>query len=334
MDQKTKKSLVIMPFGPTIGDYYQKIYRPALEAAGFQVSRADESVQPKIILDEIKSDIKSADLLLADLTGKNANVLYELGLAHALGKDVILTAKSKRDIPFDLQHIRVIFYNTNIPEWGNNLFENVRRAAVNFEKSAPLLPQSPCAAELLYSHEQNINIKIFRDFTAGFEYALSLAKDAHGWIENLDIYALSTQTFLHHILYKPYHFRHVRVLLPTIQSVEKFLYFHHHHLKINPDNGVQSLEIQIKEAIHAWKNLEANGKIHRVSVKRINAFPLQYFAIFNDKTVFNGGYFFNEIGTSYGIGLRRNYIFQEEHAMKGYCADWFDSAWSISTDEQ
>ena len=52
---------------------------------------------------------------------KNANVFYELGLAHAIGKPVVLIADNVSDIPFDLQPLRVIIYNKNDPAWGSEL---------------------------------------------------------------------------------------------------------------------------------------------------------------------------------------------------------------------
>ena len=62
-----------------------------------------------------------AKILLADLTGKNANVFYELGLAHAAGKPVILVTGSIDDVPFDLRALRVIEYDKNAPDWGKVL---------------------------------------------------------------------------------------------------------------------------------------------------------------------------------------------------------------------
>src|SRR5207302_8589290 len=65
--------------------------------------------------------IQSAKVLVAELTGKNANVFYELGLAHALGKPVILVSETIDDVPFDLQPLRVILYDKSDPAWGVKL---------------------------------------------------------------------------------------------------------------------------------------------------------------------------------------------------------------------
>src|SRR2546425_4845773 len=69
--------------------------------------------------------IQAARVLVAELTGRNPNVLYELGLAHALHKPVVLVSSNKDDVPFDVQHVRVIYYEKDDPFWGQKLIEKV-----------------------------------------------------------------------------------------------------------------------------------------------------------------------------------------------------------------
>ena len=64
-------------------------------------------------------------VLVAELTSRNPNVLYELGLAHALRKPVVLISSNEDDVPFDVHHIRVIYYDTNDPFWGDKLIAKV-----------------------------------------------------------------------------------------------------------------------------------------------------------------------------------------------------------------
>ena len=67
--------------------------------------------------------------------GRNPNVFYELGLAHALHKPVVLVASNEQDVPFDVKHIRVIYYDVQDPFWGEKLIaklsENVLSAISN-----------------------------------------------------------------------------------------------------------------------------------------------------------------------------------------------------------
>ncbi|MDT5059715.1 MAG: hypothetical protein QOH63_174 [Acidobacteriota bacterium] len=116
----------IMPFGGWFDEYYVTIYRPAIESAGLTPCRADDLYRPSTIINDIWSYTKNSRLILADLTGKNPNVFYELGLAHALAKPAIIVAESMDDVPFDLRALRVIEYNKNAPDWGGILREKIQ----------------------------------------------------------------------------------------------------------------------------------------------------------------------------------------------------------------
>lgn len=67
----------------------------------------------------------AAKVLVSELTTRNPNVFYELGLAHALEKPVVLASSNEDDIPFDLKHIRVIYYGMTGPFWGSELLDKV-----------------------------------------------------------------------------------------------------------------------------------------------------------------------------------------------------------------
>lgn len=117
---------VMMPFAPPIGGYYQKIYEPAILKAGLRPVRADNEIfGTGKIIDQIWTGLNAAKVLVAELTTRNANVFYELGLAHALKKPVVLVAANENDVPFDLQHIRVIYYDVNDPFWGSKLIDKI-----------------------------------------------------------------------------------------------------------------------------------------------------------------------------------------------------------------
>lgn len=117
---------VMMPFAPPLGDYYSKIFEPAIEKAGLKAIRADDDIfGTGKIIDQIWNGINNAKVLIAELTSRNPNVYYELGLAHALRKPVVLVCSNEQDVPFDLKHIRVIYYDMHDPFWGQKLIEKV-----------------------------------------------------------------------------------------------------------------------------------------------------------------------------------------------------------------
>jgi len=122
----TDTCFVMQPFAPPLGDYYEKIYKPAIEKAGLKPVRADADIfGTGKIMDQVWDGITSAKVLVAELTSRNPNVFYELGLAHALEKPVVLVSSREDDVPFDLQHIRVIYYDMSDPFWGSKLIEKV-----------------------------------------------------------------------------------------------------------------------------------------------------------------------------------------------------------------
>ena len=82
----------MMPFGEWFDRYYQEIYVPAIKEAGFEPVRGDELFHTGSVVEQIWEQIEKAKLLLADLSGKNPNVFYELGLAHAARKPVVFAA--------------------------------------------------------------------------------------------------------------------------------------------------------------------------------------------------------------------------------------------------
>ncbi|SHG25902.1 hypothetical protein [Bradyrhizobium erythrophlei] len=123
---------VVMPFGAPIGGYYQNIYEPAIQKAGLRAVRADADIfGTGKIIDQIWTGINSAKVLIAELTTRNPNVFYELGLAHALDKPVVLISSNREDVPFDLKHIRVIYYDVSDPFWGQKLIDKVAENIVS-----------------------------------------------------------------------------------------------------------------------------------------------------------------------------------------------------------
>ncbi len=110
-DPKPGVCFVLMPFQEALTAVYEHGIKPQVEYMGMQCKRADEIYSAQGILGDIWDSIQTAELIIADCTGKNPNVMYELGLCHALWKRVILISQNKDDVPFDLRQWRVIWYD-------------------------------------------------------------------------------------------------------------------------------------------------------------------------------------------------------------------------------
>lgn len=136
----TDSCFVVMPFALPLGDHYRLIYEPAISKAGLRPMRADDDIfATGKIIDQVWAGIGSAKVLVAELTSRNPNVFYELGLAHALQKPVVLVSATEEDVPFDVRHIRVIYYDVHDPFWGekliNKVAENILSALRNPEEA-------------------------------------------------------------------------------------------------------------------------------------------------------------------------------------------------------
>lgn len=77
----------------------------AAERAGFDCKVTGDISAPGNILDQVWQGVRSSDVVVADISGSNPNVFYEIGLAHALGKEVILITQEDA-APFDIQAAR------------------------------------------------------------------------------------------------------------------------------------------------------------------------------------------------------------------------------------
>lgn len=108
-----KRCFYVMPFNEEdIEVVYEDYAKPVIENdCNLECERGDDVFGSNVIMDDILSSIKNSDIIIADLTRKNANVFYEVGICHALNKQVLLLAQSIDEVPFDLRHRRVLLYD-------------------------------------------------------------------------------------------------------------------------------------------------------------------------------------------------------------------------------
>lgn len=122
---------VISPFGDAFDEYYEKIYKLAIGKAHLQPIRGDEVYNTGAIIDDIFSQIRNSAAVLCDVTGKNPNVNYELGVAHALQVPSIIVTQSISDVPFDYRHLRVIVYDRTKVDWAKELEAAIHRTLIS-----------------------------------------------------------------------------------------------------------------------------------------------------------------------------------------------------------
>jgi len=118
-------AFVLMPFDTAFDDIYKLGIKETATSLGILAERVDEQIFQEGILDRIYRQIELADLVVADMTGQNPNVFYEVGFAHAKGKLCILLTQNAGDIPFDLKHHRHIVYGASIGQLRTQLAEEM-----------------------------------------------------------------------------------------------------------------------------------------------------------------------------------------------------------------
>lgn len=102
----------MMPFDAGFNPVYDSIRQAAVNA-GLRCRRADDIWENAAIIQDVVALIDRSRVVVCDCSGRNPNVFYEAGIAHTLGREVILITQNAQDIPFDLRHLRYIPYLNN-----------------------------------------------------------------------------------------------------------------------------------------------------------------------------------------------------------------------------
>ena len=116
---------VLSPFEDPFDTLFREHIRPTVENLGLACIRADDIFRNRAIMEDVWEHINKARLLIADLTDENPNVFYEVGIAHTVGKEVILIAKSIDDVPFDLGYLRCVIYDRGYKTFAEELAKTI-----------------------------------------------------------------------------------------------------------------------------------------------------------------------------------------------------------------
>jgi hypothetical protein len=162
---------VLMPFDKEFEDVYKLGIKTSCQNAGAYAERVDEQIFATSILERIYNEINKADVIVADMTGRNPNVFYEVGYAHALGKTVILLTRKADDIPFDLKHYPHIVYGGSISDLVPELEKKVRWA---ISQSKPKAIESMGQIVVLAN-----KVRIIDNPTVGYNQNNALSLDFH-----------------------------------------------------------------------------------------------------------------------------------------------------------
>jgi len=126
---------VLMSFEPKLRPIYDNHILKVTKSLNLNARRADDFFTTHHVMSDVWEAINAARLVIADCTGRNPNVFYEIGVAHTVGRPVVLITQHSRDVPFDLQAVRYIQYDYTPPGMGE--FEKRLMATLQSELSIP-----------------------------------------------------------------------------------------------------------------------------------------------------------------------------------------------------
>lgn len=142
-EDRTASCFIVMPFGQEWSPAVHRLLVTACEVCGVRAVRGDDLFTPTDILEDIWQGINAADFVIADITGRNPNVLYELGIAHTLAKPVLILSRDAGDIPIDLATRRVILYGTSAGDWHEDFSQNISTAVTAVVEDYGLKRRAP-----------------------------------------------------------------------------------------------------------------------------------------------------------------------------------------------
>jgi hypothetical protein len=138
-----KRCFIVMPFGHAdLESIYDDILKPMVKVCKLKCQRGDDLFGSNIVMDDIRDSIERADIVIADLTRQSANVFYEVGIAHTIGRPVLLIAQSTEDVPFDLRHHRVLLYENSM-SGGKKFEKKLKKNLLAMLKDVPKTRERP-----------------------------------------------------------------------------------------------------------------------------------------------------------------------------------------------
>lgn len=212
MESKKKQCFIITPIGGNGTEIRMKadgvidaVIKPVLEELEYEVISPKELSKPGSITDAIFNFIANCELVIANMTGLNANVMYELAIRHAIGKPVVCIIEENEKLPFDIQSDRLIFYTDNM--FGVNKLKFELRKCIN-----EAINDSNINNPFFRALNQNVNIydiisksqrskedksdlKLMLERIINIENSLSNIKQQNYWKQSIE-YKISIEVLL------------------------------------------------------------------------------------------------------------------------------------------
>jgi hypothetical protein len=306
----TSKGLVFVlsPFGAPFDSYYDKIIKPAIEEGGHKALRADEIYGHRYIITDIWQSIQEAKIVVAEMTSKNANVLYEVGLCHAIGKPVVIVTQTIDDVPFDLRPLRCIVYPTNKPGWDIELKKNISQAL----------------AAVAVQDDHWILARPNQSSGGGRTRSLPLTKAIESCtlgkheINEMRIFAFNSGTIQPIVEGSAFKTETCYLLLPRF-------------LNSLPATREDRMNTGVQRVVGEWKVRQAEGRIKDLRIRYYDHFPSHYCCVFGDFAAILGTYIYRD-WDSYPWNHRFSdaLVITDDERAQALIIKWFDDVFNNS----
>ncbi|MFL6210129.1 MAG: nucleoside 2-deoxyribosyltransferase [Pyrinomonadaceae bacterium] len=278
---------VLMPFRSEFNDTYKFGIKGAAEEVGAYAERVDEQIFTEGILDRVYNQINKADVIVADMSGQNPNVFYEVGYAHALGKIVVLLTHNADDIPFDLKHRSHIIYSGSIEKLRSALAERLRWAINQAQRQGMQSETNPFKVSLSSifipagtsaDTARTVPIKFKQDFVTLPVHIRNISTDIISSVSHLYLFSASNPAL------KPYGVNQTSV--PTFFELTPFLAAmvdspDRLNVQYRLDNSFSNLPPRAVESFAMAFGL-SNTQMQEINVDEVFRLRLHYKASFYD----------------------------------------------------
>ncbi|MCF0125652.1 MAG: hypothetical protein HUJ68_07855, partial [Clostridia bacterium] len=310
-----------MPFKDPLNDYYKKIIKPTVQKCSLNAIRADAISGGRLIMDDIAESIVKADIIIADVTGQNPNVNYELGMAHALGKKVVIISQTTSDLPFDYKGVRAVIYDRTKVDWvkqlKTDLFNAINEVLFDTAKSYIIPPIANFLREIYI----NNNWGLKETFETRQKMNVRLNDEWAGLKTELDIIGFGLKSFRDarnsSVINKVKNGLKIRIL--TINPDSSFVKQREKDEKEVPGSIKKTIQ-DLKKWVDKLKSVSNNPD--NIQLKFYNSLPLNFYWKQEDK-LFVGPYL-------YGIGSQQTVTHEYQIGSGGYnfYIEYFNGLWN------
>jgi pyruvate-formate lyase-activating enzyme len=282
-----KEVFIIMPFSDTKTctkaqwtEIFEDVFKPAFKEINYTCERAEPEIGS--LIKSIVKKLYKSPIVLADITDRNANVFYELGVRHSLSLRTIIVTQNADHIPSDLKGYWSIVYSIT-PGGVSKFKQEIKELVIKIENNQSYSdnPVSDFLNDELHNTHNGIKIMNITD-------AMNYALNSFSHLKQLSIFAISTSKSVAFFRGKP------DLIIDKLDLLLR-------EYSINDMYYNSELENQINTSISRWTKFHQDGNIKKLNIYRYKFHPNNTFFLFDDSIVIIGN-----------IHLKENYLVESD----------------------